>query len=199
MWTRSIVLATLCAVAWWAWNTFGSISRPEGVLAPSEPVQAELPPDRADAWTFLGWRVTPLATYDIEARVLSRKLYRNDTFAELCRLDLALGWGRMSDTAVLEKLSVWQEGRFFWWRTRDGCPLPPEELITHAANTHIVPGTIEAQEALRRVRVGNIVRLRGRLIEAAKQGKATFRSSLRRNDTGKGACEILWVESVEVR
>lgn len=177
---------------------FGPIRHPPGVLLVHSPAQG--PPSSLEPWEYGPWKITPLATYDIEARILARKSYRRDRFAELCDLDLALGWQRCSDSAVLDQLQIWQEGRFFWWRTRGRAfPLPREELEASMANTHAIAASPRVTDELAALRVGHLVRLRGQLIEARHPDGTVFRSSLRRNDTGKGACEILWVESVEAR
>ena len=42
------------------------------------------------------------------------------------------------------------------------------------------------------------VALRGRLVEAIAPNGMQIRSSLRRDDTGGGACEVIWVEDLEV-
>ena len=45
-------------------------------------------------------------------------------------------------------------------------------------------------------RVGGIVTLSGKLIEVTGKEGWQWRSSLTRDDTGNGACELIWVESV---
>lgn len=45
---------------------------------------------------------------------------------------------------------------------------------------------------------GHIVRFHGYLIEARRDDGWHWRSSLTRNDTGNGACELIWVEDLEV-
>lgn len=188
------LLAVVLAAAWFFHQHQGSIRRPPGVLAPRGPQQAAV----ADptTWEFAGYRITPLASYDIEARVLGTRSYRRDDWSDLCGLDVALGWQRMSDSAVLDRLQIWQEGRFFWWRT-DSFPIPRAEIELSAANTHVISASERVAAELGELRPGDVVRLRGKLIEAQKPGGRPLRSSLRRDDTGKGACEIMWVESVE--
>jgi hypothetical protein len=56
---------------------------------------------------------------------------------------------------------------------------------------------------LSRIRVGDLVTLRGKLVDVEirdRSGKVVHRSrtSLTRDDTGSGACEQLWVEAVDV-
>jgi hypothetical protein len=53
--------------------------------------------------------LTSLASFDIRARVLARERYRFDRAADLSPIDLALGWGRMSESAVLDQLKIWRQ------------------------------------------------------------------------------------------
>ncbi|MBS0661004.1 MAG: hypothetical protein JSR82_22515 [Verrucomicrobia bacterium] len=177
---------------------FGPIRHPPGVLIPAEPTRGAA--SGTVEWDYGAWKIAPLASYDVEARVLGTKTYRRDRLAEICDLDLALGWRRCSDSAVLDRLKIWQEGRFFWWRSRGReMPLPRGELEASMANTHVIAASPRVADELAALRPGHLVRLRGQLIEARHPDGTRFRSSLRRDDTGKGACEILWVEAVEAR
>ena len=70
-----------------------------GQVAPREPLQVELQdPMPMNPRSHEGYEILPLATYDIEARVLSVETYSWDQGAELAPIDLALGWGPMSDS-----------------------------------------------------------------------------------------------------
>ena len=52
--------------------------------------------------------------------------------------DLALGWGRMSDSDVLAKIDITQSGRFYYWHV-DDFPIPRREIETSSANMHMIP------------------------------------------------------------
>ena len=43
-----------------------------------------------------------------------------------------------------------------------------------------------------------VITLHGYLVEVRANDGWHWRSSLTRNDTGNGACELVWVESVEI-
>jgi hypothetical protein len=47
--------------------------------------------------------------------------------------------------------------------------------------------------------VAAVVHLRGTLVDATRDDGAWLRTSLTRTDTGAGACEVMLVESFEVR
>jgi len=77
------------------------IAPPPGVLAPHAPFQAHLIQESDVRLEKPGFQFTPVAYFELEARVLSKRLYRYDAAAAISPVDLALGWGRMSDTAVV--------------------------------------------------------------------------------------------------
>ncbi len=194
-----LVLALLAGGAWFWWQS-RAIARPPGILAPRAPLQTDLTPENERTWRFGEYQVVARANYDIDARVLSTRRYPADPLTDICVLDLALGWGKMSDSAVLEHFKIWQQDRFFWWQSREGSmPLAQSELERSAANTHVIATSHDVDQKLSALRVGSLVRLRGILVDAAKPGQPGLRTSLRREDAGPGACEVLWVTSVETR
>ncbi|HLS84274.1 MAG TPA: hypothetical protein VK016_06410 [Arenimonas sp.] len=157
------------------------------------PVPSGVAPFRHGEFT-----VTPLAGFALEARVLGREDYRFDRGAALSPTDLALGWGAMADPQVHGRLDIRQSGR--WYRYRwgaEGPPIPLAEIVRSSANMHMVPGSSRAAEALSRVRAGQTVRLRGWLIEARSGDGYHWRSSLTREDSGDGACELIYVCELE--
>ena len=145
-----------------------------------------------------GNTITPLQSFEIEARILSTKYYTFDRGADLSPVDLALGWGRMSDEAVLKKIEISQSGRFYYWRVNE-FPIPRKEIETHSANMHLVPANSQIESLLKNVKPGQVVRIQGDLIQANAADGWHWKSSLSRNDTGAGACELVWVKSFSVK
>ena len=145
-----------------------------------------------------GWTLTPLATYTVHARVLATARYRSDATADLSPYDLLLGWGPMSDSTVLREMSFSQSNRFGYWQYGPDSLLSSSEITRHAANTHLIPANRYVSDRIGALKVGSVVRLRGKLVEATRsdgQGPP-WRSSLSRTDSGAGACEIVYVESI---
>lgn len=184
------------AVLWLLWPE-RELTRAPGVLAPHPPLQRPLEgaPSRL---VRAGYQIEPLARFELEARVLGVQRYRFDRGADLAPVDLALGWGRMSDSAVIARVAVAQANRFYYWRVRE-FPIPRREIETSSANLHIVPADGAVGRRLKEVRRGSIVRLAGYLIEARAADGWRWRSSLTREDTGQGSCELVWVERLELR
>ncbi|MFL6539740.1 MAG: hypothetical protein ACJ8HU_03175 [Chthoniobacterales bacterium] len=189
--TIAIAIAWLCYRHWYA-----PVEQPSGVLISTEPEQ-EMLPENADAIEHGAFHLKPLAKFSIDARLLHRKRYPFDRNAALVPLDLALGWGAMSDSAVLAQLKISQSMRFYWYEYRLPPPIPKDEIIRHSTNVHIIPANDAIEQACRSLRPGELIHLDGELVEASGQSMhGTWRSSLRRDDTGNGACELLLVEHV---
>lgn len=172
------------------------IVRGTGALAPDAPVQSELE-DGAVTFEKYGFRVRPLAAFQLEARVLRTESYWGFGPDRLSPVDVAFGWGRMSDEAVLAELEIDQYGRFYFWRYEGSPPIPRREIETSSANMHLIPATSEINSSLKKLRTGHIVRLRGYLVEARDDDGFVWKSSLSRADTGNHACELIWVEELD--
>jgi hypothetical protein len=117
-------------------------------------------------------------------------------------MDLALAWGPVADPAVLGKMKFHLSGRYVSWWYEDGA-LSPQVIQAHVANHHLVPASDDVAREMKRVRKGDLVTLRGKLVDVEiidRGGKSKFRSrtSLSRSDVGSGACEQMWVEAIEV-
>lgn len=172
------------------------VERAPGVLAPGDPWQQEI--RGAALLRHDGYALTPRAEFRLEARVLSVERYRWDGGASLAPVDLALGWGPMSDSALLQRFKVTQGARFYTLYPQDaGADLAL--ALRHSANMHLIPASDAVRRTLESARTGQVVSLRGQLVDAARPDGFTWRTSLTRKDTGAGACELVYVESAALR
>lgn len=197
-WPVVLLVAAALAGAWNWWSR----ERPErvapGIVAPAEPVQELLDPP--PVFSAKDHQFIARARYDITARVLRKEIYRLDGGADLAPVDLGLGWGAMSDTRVVAQLEFSQMGRFLYWKPKDWTtfPLTPRQTIAQAAQVHAVPADAAIDRALRRMRPGQVVHLTGYLVDVRGPDGFRWNTSLSRDDTGDGACELMWVETATV-
>ena len=143
------------------------------------------------------YQITPLQAFNLEARVLGREDYHFDRGAELSPTDLALGWGPMAELPVLDKISISQSNRWYLWRA-DELPIPRREIEIHSANMHMIPANSTVAAILARVKTGQRIQLSGQLVRVEAPDGFTWSSSLSREDTGAGACELIWLEQLQV-
>lgn len=190
---NKLVLVLALFTLWYFFVREEVVTTAPGVLAPEQPRQHSLA--QAAAIRKEQYQITPLASFTIKARVLARKNYRFGREADLSPVDFALGWGRMSDQAVLAAIEISQSNRWYHWRT-DNFPIPRREIETSSANMHLIPADGVVANQLDRVRQGDVVELRGKLVAVTAPDGWRWQSSLSRDDTGNGSCEVVWVEDV---
>ncbi|TXJ09841.1 MAG: hypothetical protein E6Q25_02125 [Acinetobacter sp.] len=145
---------------------------------------------------FGSYTITDLEQYAGEFRILRREEYRSGREAELSPVDFAVGWGKMADPAVYQKLDISQSGRWYFWRYANEPPIPRREIETHSANMHIIPANAYVADQLKKVKKDDLVYLKGALVEVQAEEGWHWRSSLSREDTGNGACELMRVDEV---
>jgi len=192
-----LVLGTVAMIAIWQLVTSGPIDRDPGEIAADEPLQSEL--EDPQALTRGDFQLLPQAQFSAEVRVLGRERYRLGPFADVSPLDIAVGWGPMSDSSVLASIDISQGNRFYYWHYDHEPPIPRQDIVSHSANWHLIPANDGVWSQLRGLRVGDVVKLDGILVNAEEPGVASFKTSLRRDDAGAGACEILYVQSASIR
>ncbi len=194
------MLIGVCLAALWSgWQDWEhrQYHPSDGPVAPDEPLQTD--PDTTATVRYGRWTLTPRARYDITARVLGAERYRFDAMSDLVPEDLALGWGPMSDNRVLADFDISQSARFFTWRPHGQLRVPRDVVISHSANTHVIPSDSRVRSELERLRVGQVVHLTGKLVDAVRDDGAFIHTSLVRTDIGAGACEVMLVETVLVQ
>ena len=192
---KLLFLAMAGFVAWLLYRPQPAIELGPGIRAPDSPRQALL--DSPNHLQRDGYRITKLAEFALEAKVLAREDYRFDREADLSPVDLALGWGRMSDEQVLTHIDISQGGRWYRWRTAKFL-IPRREIETHSANMHMIPADQAIAAELDRVRQGQLVTLRGFLVRVDADDGWRWQSSLSRDDTGANACELVYVERFRI-
>src|SRR5262245_21861566 len=176
----SLLVITLAFFAYFYFHR--PISYPPGVLIDSEPLQIPAGKDE-QAIKHGDYQLKPLARFLVDARILHRKLYPYDRSAKLVPVDLALGWGAMSDQAVLDKLKISQSMHFYWYEYRTP-PIPKDQIIAHSTNLHVIPATSAIASFGKSLRQSEPVHFEGELVDGTRPKIGTCRSSLSRTDTG---------------
>lgn len=192
---KLLIIIVLVSAALWQHDQNRVIAQPDGVVATTDPIQQDL--DDARTFNHEGYNFTPLANFSLEARVLSRMKYSRGREAELSPLDLALGWGPMSDNQVLSQIDISQGNRFYFWRVEQ-FPISKNEIIQNSSNMHMIPSDDQVAQQLAEVRQGDVIAITGQLVKIHADDGWRWQSSLSRTDTGSGACEVVWVKAVSI-
>jgi hypothetical protein len=202
----AISLATVAAGLWWR----DRLPPPSAILsevyeAPrQEPVEVRPFPVRVGG---IEYRVQPLFRYELRGLVVSRHdtsawwdvMHRDWWKDHLNVADLCVVWGDNLASGVYRALRFWS-GTFTCYAGA-GDPKDWERFDpTALSNNHLLAADPAIARTLRGIRPGDQVVVRGSLAEYAHDAGMQFRrgTSIRRDDSGNGACETIWVDEVTV-
>ena len=207
---RFAMLASLlaAAIAWWMQDELPQAGRLREDLF-SEPVQRKVskPPfdTRVDG---VDYRIQPRYSYDLRGLVVS--LHDSDTWWDYAHkawndhlnlADFCVVWGETARRGAYRGISFSNTQWECHWGTTSSEAWQAFNQ-TEVANNHMVTDDPAVAKALRAVRIGDQVRVTGYLVDYTtfRDGRpaGTRVSSETRTDTGNGACEVLYVESLEL-
>lgn len=166
----------------------------EGTSPRTPPTQGRIS-DENIALEQCGYELIPRVTYVVDARVLAVRIYRRDEGSGISPIDIALGWGELSESSVVEKLDFSQRNR---WYYPSEASSDWKAVSNSSSNHHLIPASREVWEVLKRVRRGDRIRLCGWLVDVRGDGGWSWKTSLSRSDTGGGACEIVLVDRAKI-
>ena len=142
-----------------------------------------------------GQSIQVLQAFNGDFRILGSKIYTDDAQAKFSPIDYAVSWGLFAEPEIARHISVKQYDRYLNW-TMDTVPVPAEIAMQMVSNMHIIPANPEIADVIKQVKRGDLVRLKGELVEV-KDRDLVWTSSLTATDTGDGACEVFRVSSIE--
>lgn len=175
----------------------------------NEPVQTEVLAPYPISFEKDGfkYKLTPLYNYEINGLVLSRLIY--DVWYSLKKtdsvfsVDLCIAWGDNLKSKVYQNKSLKfsQNMRFCWFKWSEPVPINENEI----GNNHLVINSDEMDKIAKNILPGDQVKITGKLVNVEAVGvgleeneKYNWQTSTNRDDTGAGACEVLYVENIEI-
>ena len=150
--------------------------------------------------------VTYMYEYDMDALVVhTNKHYGFGIENRLSPIDTAVCWGTVAQYNNRIDFHWSQSGRFSMWRIDYNDPIDlvgsEDDISAQSANCHLVPKDNSVRRQIKRIHAGDHVRIKGYLADIYGEndkGETFFwTSSTTREDTGDGACELIYVTSVE--
>lgn len=163
--------------------------------------------------------ILPLAEYSITGRITAKNkfFYDKKLFDKYAKIDLGLVWGDMAKQEYFSKLSSRSSKKldgsrslmtFFSQKYKPKYGHLSPYLWVHFSHTHVVPANKNVMKALNAARYGQTIKLDGYLIDMYDVSKHRFamtslstsdqNESSRGYQKGGGACEIMYVTSVQI-
>ena len=147
-------------------------------------------------------------SYDMTALAVSTKKYNGYTLQDrIAPKDVAFAWGKVAEYNDRIDYHWSQSGRWYYWHVNDANELSPvggeSGVNRHSANNHLIPSTDAIKSQIMQIKVGDVVHVTGYLVDVrGEKSDGTYflwNSSTSRDDTGDGACEVIYVTGIEIK
>jgi len=197
-----VLSAAWLLVSFWHRNELpASIDYVAGIV--DEPRQT--PTDRRafeTAWDDVTYSIQPEYDYDLTGMVVSYRHHDDNSRMHrlagdhLNMLDVCVVWGDNATEAELDKLDFWNGVFTCNVKTRDQRAWESFDM-RQLSNNHLISDDDNIRDRVRKIRVGDQVRVRGMLASYRSPGGERGTSTTR-TDTGNGACETIYVENFDI-
>ena len=186
------------------------------------PGSVDVPAGRSDAGSYVvqplsgaalistadGGSLQPVAEFETRGRVLHIEHFK--PYQSLVNWvpgmrpathDIGLGYGPMTDSANVRLFNFSHEGasnglRALFPRPRNAMTREEfDRLGPHMTNVHVIPASTAIYDQLRRVQHGELVTLRGKLVNVRD---ASGRIAMTSITAGDRDCEIMWLEELRI-
>ncbi|MFC1755547.1 hypothetical protein ACFL96_19510, partial [Thermoproteota archaeon] len=155
------------------------------------------------------YQLTPLFDYEISSIIVSKlnysrfSIYKHES---VFPLDLCLIWGSNAESGVYKSsaLSFSQDCRWCWVNWHGDIKFNVNEF----SNNHLLVNSKELETKINSLVVGDQIKIVGKLVDVKadildKSKKiparsVTWKTSLKREDNGAGACEVIYIEDIKI-
>jgi len=189
-------------VSFWNRNELpGSIDYVAAIA--DEPQQKRTERQTFDAvWDDVGYKVEPEYDYDLVGMVVSFRHHDNNSRMHrladdhLNMLDVCVVWGNNTNGAQLDKIDFWNGIFTCNVQTRDQEAWDSFDMH-QLSNNHLISDDEYIRDRVRKIKVGDQIRVRGVLASYESPGGHRGTSTTR-TDTGDGACETIYVDRFDI-
>lgn len=205
-----IALLVIYGITFFTRNNYRGITEivPETLKDPVQKPVSSLKPVTFSKDGY-AYELLPRFDYTVSALLVHKLNYKRFSiykYASVFPMDVSLVWGSNLATKVYqsEKLRFWQDGRFTYWQYEAGLEVNPSEI----ANEHLIVNDQTIERKMNSLNVGDQVKIKGKLVDvvATNTGQVNidrpplykWQTSTIRNDSGAGACEIIYVEDIDI-
>ena len=217
-----LLFAALLVLIWMIklWVT-RNVSYGDGIKAPNPPYQIEFD-ERKRPFSKLNMKITPLTAFKAKARVIDFLDIRDtcggssnfeetfeieSPFLSLCKFisetsggAFLLGWGRMSDEAVLDELDVEVERRVTIKPSGGTSPVPEKIFYEESSLFYLIPANPGVAEVIKEAtdRKWKIVNIEGYLVSLKAEKKHEWNSSKDSFGSRNRPLKIVWVKDMYI-
>ena len=150
--------------------------------------------------------ITRVASYCINGRVVDvQKYIPYNIENQLSPIDVGISWGFLARAENNKKINWFSAGnRFLSWRSDDGMWINQmggvNRISEYNSNNHLIASDENTEKLIKMIKKNDYIRIDGYLVNAycrRNDGSYfTWNTSTSRNDSGNGACEIIYVTNV---
>ena len=170
----------------------------------SEPLQtpSSKTPFRVD-FNDVSYDIEPEYEYEITGMIVSYRHHDGNSRMHarandhLNMLDVCVIWGDNPRNERLHKISFWNGIFTCNVKTRDQQAWDAFDM-NQLSNNHLISDDEFVRRQVRKIRVGDQIRIKGYLSSYAGAGGSRRGTSTTRTDTGNGACETIYVEQFRI-
>lgn len=199
-----LIILVLVAGGYWFFGRDNGVVR--GIPGTPDPVQKKAEGNAQKEIGGYTMDIQFLYSYDVDALVVSAEDYNDGSLnGMLAPKDVALAWGKVAEYNDRIDFNWEQRNRWYYWHVDNSAVLGPvggvDGVSTHSANTHLIPANDGIGDKIMEIKKGDHIKLQGYLVnvDGSKPDGSSFYwdSSTTRDDTGDGACEVMYVEKIE--
>jgi hypothetical protein len=205
-----VLLAVTWIVTYFVENNYRGVDK----IAPEvlqEPLQTEARNEPEIRFVNQGYeyRLKPLFNYEINGLLVHQLNYKRFSiysYAGVFQEDLCLIWGKNVSSKVFQSrnLTFSQDSRFAYYQWTGDINFNGNQL----SNNHLIINSKDLERKLSSLNTGDQIRIKGKLVNVQainadktdRERPEEYRwvTSTVRTDSGAGACEIIYVEDIQV-
>ena len=152
----------------------------------------------------VAYRVEPEYAYDITGMIVSFRHHHDENSRmhalakdHLNMLDVCVIWGDNPANERLHKIDFWNGIFTCIVKTRDQQAWDAFDM-NQLSNNHLLSDDDFVRRQVKKIRVGDQVRVRGYLASYTSDGGGKRGTSTTRTDKGNGACETIYIEDFKI-
>ena len=198
-----IACAVLAIAGFWQRNDLTTTTDfHSGLSSPPRQARVDAQP-LSTQYEGVKYRVEPIYAYELYGLVVSYRYHNGNSPIHrlsndhLNMMDLCVVWSDTAFSPSLRFVQFWS-GQFtcnWQWSSQSLANVVHPDQIS---NNHLLSVDPDMRDAVKKVRIGDQIRLQGFLAGYTNEFGNTRGTSITREDRGNGACETIWVQEFEI-